>query len=164
MQIDAVIRSQYHAALAMLKQTIERCPDPVWTVPTTTQPFWHIAYHTLFYTHLYLQPSAAEFVPWERHREEYEFMGPLPWPPHRLPAIGDPYAKADVLDYLAFCAAEVDGRVIALDWDAPSGFDWLPFSKFELQLYSLRHLQHHTGELGERLGQQQVQINWVGRG
>jgi hypothetical protein len=27
-----------------------------------------IAYHALFYTHLYLQPAEADFVPWEHHR------------------------------------------------------------------------------------------------
>jgi hypothetical protein len=35
--------------------------------------------------------------------------------------------------------------------DAASGFDWLPFNRFELHLYNMRHLQHHTGQLTERL-------------
>jgi hypothetical protein len=41
--------------------------------------------------------------------------------------------------------------VLSLDFDAPSGFFWLPFSKLELQLYNIRHVQHHTGQLIDRL-------------
>ncbi len=37
--------------------------------------------------------------------------------------------------------------------DADSGFYWLPFNKFELQLYNIRHIQHHTGQLTDRLRQ-----------
>jgi hypothetical protein len=46
--------------------------------------------------------------------------------------------------------------------DAASGFDWLPFTKFELQLYSIRHIQQHVGELMERLGERAMEIDWVG--
>jgi hypothetical protein len=162
--ITAVIKSQFFAALSMLKQSIERCPDELWTAATSTQPFWHIAYHALFYTHLYLQPSEQAFIPWERHQDEAQFLGPLPWPPHRLPHISKPYAKTDVLDYLAFCEQQVETRIDTLDLAGASGFDWLPFNKFELMLYTLRHLQQHTGELDERLGQQGLEVDWVGMG
>ncbi len=56
-------------------------------------------------------------------------------------------------------------RTAALDTAAPeSGFFWLPFGKLELQFYNIRHLQHHTGELFERLGAVGVTLDWVGRG
>ena len=42
-------------------------------------------------------------------------------------------------------------RVPALDLDAPSGFHWLPFTKFELQVYNIRHAQHHAAQLADRL-------------
>jgi hypothetical protein len=32
----------------------------------------------------------------------------------------------------------------------------------ELQLYNIRHLQLHTGELCERLGTTGVDVEWVG--
>jgi hypothetical protein len=164
MKTHDVIRSQFHAALAMLRQTIERCPDSLWIEPTSTQPFWHIAYHALFYTHLYLQPTEADFSPWAHHRQDIQSLGKPPWSPRQQPSAEEVYTKAQVLDYLAFCADEVDAQIPALDLEAASGFHWLPFSKLELQIYSIRHLQQHNGELDERLGQQGIEIDWVGRG
>lgn len=162
MQIESVFQSQYHAALAMLRQTVERCPDSLWEVPTATRPFWHISYHVLFYTHLYLAPTDADFTPWAHHRPNYNYLGETPWSDHRMEEITQPYTKDEILAYLSFCENEVITRVRNIDPAAPSGFDWLPFNKLELMLYNLRHLQHHTGELGERLGQQGIQIDWVG--
>ena len=62
MDTKTVIKSQYLAALEMLKQAILDCPDSVWDDPEHKNRFWHIAYHTLFYTHLCLQPTESDFV------------------------------------------------------------------------------------------------------
>ena len=157
------IRSQYLAALAMLRETIVKCPDELWYADSPTAAFWRVAYHALFFSHLYLQPSERDFVPWAKHRAEYESLGPLPWPPHRMPKIGEPYSRADVLEYHDFCRDQVRAIVPALDLAAGSGFGWLPFGKLELQLYSIRHLQQHTGELAERIGARAgAEIAWVG--
>lgn len=44
-----------------------------------------------------------------------------------------------------------------------SGFKWLPVNKFELQLYTIRHLQQYAGELMERLGAgAQIDVAWIG--
>ena len=157
-----VIRSQYQAALEMLKQTITKCPQPMWDDPDDKTKFWHIAYHALFFAHLYLQDSEKTFQAWSRHREEYQFLGPLPRPPHRLPKIGEAFSQEDVLDYLAFCQQQVDERTEKLDPQAESGFSWLPFSKLELQFYNMRHIQQHTGELMERLGTRaNIDVDWI---
>jgi hypothetical protein len=90
-------------------------------------------------------------------------MGPLPWPPHKEPNIGEPYRKEEVLEYLAFCQKQVEEIVDALNLDNESGFDWLPFGKLELQFYNIRHLQLHIGQLVDRLRNVQgVGIGWVG--
>ena len=74
-----------------------------------------------------------------------------------------PYSKDEILEYLQMCWEEVDARVPSLDLGAPSGFHWLFFSKFELQLYNLRHLQHHTGQLIDRLRTvAEIGVDWVG--
>jgi hypothetical protein len=157
-----IIKSQYHASLEMLRQAIVKCPESLWQNPEYQNPFWHLAYHAIFYTHLYLHPTADDFAPWQRHREEYEFMGPLPWPPHKEPEIGEPYTREDVLAYHELCRAQVDELVASLELDAESGFFWLPFSKLELQFYNIRHLQQHTGELCERLGATgEIEVGWV---
>ncbi|MFN8473928.1 MAG: DinB family protein [Anaerolineae bacterium] len=163
MNSSAVITSQYLAALEMLKQAVVGCPDALWDDPADTTKVWHIAYHALFYTHLYLQDTESDFTPWVKHRNEYQFIGQVPWPPHQPPQIGAPYGKDDVLEYLAFCQQQVGDRVPRLNLEADSGFDWLPFGKLELQLYTIRHLQQHTGELMERLGSKaNLEFDWVG--
>jgi hypothetical protein len=162
MNIKSIIQSQYLASLEMLKQTIDKCPDDLWNKPADTNKFWHIAYHVIFYAHLYLQPTEEDFKPWKNHREEYQFMGAVPWPPHNEPKIGEPYIKEEVLDYLAFCQTQVTEIIPHLDLHSESGFSWLPFSKLELQFYNIRHLQQHTGELAERLGNAGIDIDWVG--
>ena len=63
MNTKEVIRSQYQASLEMLAQAIFKCPQSLWADPQDKNQFWHIAYHALFYTHLYLQASEEEFPP-----------------------------------------------------------------------------------------------------
>ena len=163
MNYPEIIISQYQAALEMLKQTIAKCPDSIWNSSNDRTKFWHIAYHALFYTHLYLQDSEQAFTPWPKHRQEYQFIGQVPWPPQAPPQIGAAYDQDSVLEYLAFCQRQVAERVPQVNLEAASGFDWLPFGKLELQLYTIRHIQQHTGELMERLGTRaDVEIDWVG--
>ena len=67
MEVKDVIRSQYLASLAMLKQAIIKCPQSLWNDPRDKDKFWFKAYHAIYYAHLYLQVSRAEFVRWEKH-------------------------------------------------------------------------------------------------
>lgn len=153
---DAII-TQYHAALEMLKQAILACPESLWRNPADHNKFSQVAYHALFYTHLYLLESESAFQFWSGHREEYRLSGDEPT------ASSETAAKATVLEYLAFCQDTVIAQVSTMTLDAPSGFDWLPFNKFELQLYSIRHIQHHVGELMERLGSRAgIELDWIG--
>jgi hypothetical protein len=164
MVLKTVVESQYIAALEMLRQAISKCPDTMWNDQAYKNRFWHVAYHALFYTHLYLSVSGEEFSSWERHRDEYQYMGPMPWPPHKEPEIGEPYGKDEVLEYHALVTKVVRETVPVLDLEAAeSGFSWLPMGKLELQFYNIRHLQQHTGELCERLGTQaSIDVDWVG--
>ena len=163
MSVHDVIKSQYLAALEMLKLTIVECPPAVWDDPVDRNRIWRVAFHALFYTHLYLQDVEQDFTRWEKHRGQAEFLGKLPWPPHDEPKIEEPYSKEEILEYLAFCQKVVDSKVTALKLEAPSGFYWLPFDKLELQFYNIRHLQQHTGELSERLGSRMgIDLAWVG--
>ena len=164
MDILSIFRSQYYATLAMLKQAISVCPADLWDDHQDRNRFWHLSYHALFYTHLYLSTSDDKFVAWDNHREDYQFLGLKPWPPHDLPQIGEPYTPEETLAYLDFCWKYVDAQLTELNLEAPSGFSWQPFNKFELQIYNIRHLQQHTGELMERLGSRaQIDVNWVGK-
>jgi hypothetical protein len=164
MSVVKAFRSQYFSSLEMLRDAIDRCPPALWNDPEAKNRFWHVAYHALFYTHLYLQESEQSFVAWTGHRQNQQFLGPLPWPPHAEPEIGEPYTREELLDYAALCRKEVETRLSGLDLEAASGFSWIPFNKTELQMYNIRHLQHHTGQLIDRLRTRGgIQVNWVGR-
>ncbi len=50
-----------------------------------------------------------------------------------------------------------------LNLEVESGLYWLPLNKAELQIYTIRHLQQHAGELMERLGSRAgIDVDWVG--
>jgi hypothetical protein len=142
---------QYLATLAMLKKAIEDCPAELWLDSKYTNRFWHIAYHSVFYTHFYLHASEAAFQPWMKHRKNSNYLGVPPGSSHEAQTTPEPYTRQEVLEYHAFCCDEVKAKVPAVPLDAESGFSWLPFNRFEVHLYNLRHLAHHTGQLADRV-------------
>ena len=148
MDTKQVIQSQYLAALAMLRQAIEKCPEDVWYDPNEKFRVWSKAYHTVLYVHLYLQNAEKDFVEWEKHHD---------------PDGDVPFSKEEVLEYLAFTEKQVAERVPVTDLDADSGFHWYPVNKLELQFINIRHIQQHTGELYETLGiREGAELRWVG--
>ena len=158
MTLQTTLKSQYYASLAMLRQAIDACPAELWTSDRYVNPFWQVAYHTLFYTHLYLQPAEADFVPWEHHREGHHRFG------SEGPASPVPYSVEEIQSYWRHCQDMVDSAVDRLDLtSAESEFYWYQMPKLEHQFVNLRHIQHHTGQLADRLRQEADQgVEWVG--
>lgn len=152
MDFDKNIQSQYLASLAMLRQVIVDCPDSLWNDTTYQNVFWHLAYHALYYTHLYLHPGLQAFVPWAKHRPEL----------HRFSTAGEAYSRAEVLELYEIVCRDIPRLVTNASLEEPSGFDWLPFNRLETHIYNIRHLHQHVGELCERLGAQQSSaIRWT---
>jgi hypothetical protein len=155
MDLSPILISQYLASLEMLKQTITLCPQSLWNVPSDKNRFWQVAYHTLFFTHLYLGESEAAFTPWSKHREG--------WEDFPAPENGEFYDKDTILEYLAFCQQEVADRVPRLNLESREGFEPRTYTRAELQIYSIRHIMQHAGELMERIGARTgAHIDWVG--
>lgn len=165
--LRSILKSQYHASLAMLRSTIERCPPGVWVAAGHANAFWQVAYHTLYFGHLYLQLNEAAFQPWERHQGGVQhpdgLTGPAD-PASTLPVMPRPYSQADVLAYWGICDRMVDAAVEAMDLDATeSGFPWYGVSRLEHQLINIRHIQHHTAQLADRLRDAaDIGTRWVG--
>lgn len=158
MTIHEMIQRQYHATLSMLGNSIKNCPADLWNKGSHKNKYWHIAFHTLFYTHLYLANSVEDFKPWEKQRKGYQYLKPKQAEPLQA------YSQDELLDYLGLCHKEVDTKVPLLDLDALSGFEWLPFTKLELQFYTIRHIAHHTGQLIDRLREEaDLSSDWVGK-
>lgn len=158
MDIKSALKRQYLAGLAMLKECVERCPADVWTSGTHPRKFWRIAYHVLFYTHLYLQPNEEAFQPWIKHRQH----APSLW--SDIDSV-DAYSPDDILSYIGFIETNVSDWVDHLDLDAPeTGFDWYPnMTKLDHQMMNLRHLQGHIGQLSEILmaNDSELEIEWT---
>jgi len=156
MEIEAALKIQYHAGLEMLKLAIKKCPEPLWTSGSENRPYWRIAYHTLFYTHWYLEVDQKDFVRWEFDEKEMASLWAKP-PSETV------YTKQQLLAYWEICIAKVDGAIDAMDLTAvKSGFPNYPISKMEHQLVNLRHLQHHVGQLSELLLAVRVDVRWLG--
>jgi uncharacterized damage-inducible protein DinB len=152
MSIISSIQSQYHAAFNMLENAIKDCPVSLWQDNSYQNKYWHIAFHTLFYSHLYLSESKEAFIFWKKYKENA----------HQLNVTVEPYSQQEILEYLELCRKQVDERIPLIDLDAPAGFSWLPMNRLELLLYNLRHIQHHTGQLIDRLrGKAKVSSNWM---
>lgn len=153
MDLVAILISQYLASLEMLKQTISECPESIWNAPGDKNKFWQVAYHAIYFVHEYLADSYDAFTPWVKHREVYDFDESR---------IFEPYDKDTILEYLAFCQQHVAERVPQLKLAEPEGHG-RSMTTLELQIYSIRHLMQHTGELMERLGGRTgAEIDWVG--
>ena len=156
MDIPAILISQYQASLEMLKQTITQCPESIWDAASDKNKFWQVAYHALFFTHEYVQDSEEALTPWIKHRDGYEDFEGL--------QVLEPYDKDTILEYLAFCQQHVAERIPQLNLEEPEGHHGDRYLlTMELQIYSIRHIMQHTGELMERLGAQtEAHIDWVG--
>ena len=159
MDLKRALKGQYHAGLAMLRETIEKCPEDLWVSGEHPRNPWRIAYHAIFYTHLYLMTSEEAFQPWDKHREHIRKL----WiDEEEPPPVEAPYTKEETLEYLEMVNAAVDGWVDAVDLESTaSGFSWYSIPKLDHQLLNVRHLQGHVGQLSELVMATGADLDWV---
>ena len=177
MNIKDALKEQYHASLAMLVDCIEKCPDDLWTSPSRKdqdgdryciRSFWRIAFHGIYFTHLYFGQSVDAFQPWPGRRKDYfEGMWHEPWEiePFEFPEDADPTTKRELLDYIAYVDGILDSTIDNLDLDSEeSGIPWYKnFGKLSHELLTLRHLQGHVGQLSELLLAREIDTDWISR-
>lgn len=157
------ITGQLAAALAMLGETIEKCPEAHWDSPVAKYPFWMVAYHTLCFADVYLSKDDGSWV---------AQTGPVGFHPAGRAELDEEYPsrrfeRAELLGYLEFCRrklAETLDAETGASLAGPSGFPRLKFSRAELHLYNLRHIQHHTGQLTAFLRRHGVETGSVKSG
>lgn len=156
MELRQALKNQYHLGFQMLRDCIERCPDDFWESGKHPRNFWRIAYHTIHFTHMCLQPSLGKFRKWPAHLKDVQHL----W---GRPPVHPAYEKSEVLLYLDFVDQGVDSDLDNLNLDSlTSGFPLFKMSKIELILLNLRHLQGHIGQLQELLMGQGVEVGWAG--
>jgi hypothetical protein len=164
MEIVAALASQYHAALKTLRLAIERCPDGAWADRADgPAACWRVAYHTLYFTHLYLSVDETSFVPWAKHRQQAVDLDAGEGSDY---ADIPPYTRDQILTYWRDCDAMVDTALRTLDLASPSsGYSWYAVPKLEHQIVNIRHIQHHAAALSTRLRLGSgVRVPWVKMG
>lgn len=153
--IGDALKGQYRAGLAMLEEAVTLLSDDQWANDGHPNSPWQLAYHVLYFTHLYLQRTNTDFVPWPGHQSGVQHEDGIAGRHDEnsdLPLLPAPYSRQKVLEYAAFLEARIDGYVDAMDLASPdSGFPWYQVSKLEHQIINVRHLHHHVAQLADRV-------------
>jgi hypothetical protein len=167
MLLQQSLKSQLRASLKTLKLTIDQCPDEIWNLRSDGRnTYWRVAYHALFFAHMYLSKDLKSFVPAAIHVEGMQDLGdevdnngkPLP--------NGNTLTRQQMLDYYEQIDSMIDPAIDSFDLTSlDCGFYWYTCSKLEHQFVNMRHIQHHAAALSMRLKTHRGKpVAWVGTG
>ena len=155
--------NQFHATLAMFGNTIDQCPPDQWHAKIARLTFNQAAFHALFFTDVYLGPDLKSLREQPFHHEHAAVFADYEELEDRAPQAG--YEKSFIQAYVLHCkekAARVINSESPEDLQRRPGFDWQDFSRAELHVYNLRHLQHHAAHLSLHLRRNTaVDVPWV---
>lgn len=136
---------QFGATIDMIENAIVLCPESLWN---NKLKYWYSAYHTVFYLDYYLSYDPENFMP------------PPPFTLSELDPKGSyperPYAKEELLEYIEYARKKCFHFIAELtDEKAHERFvnAYRNYTRFEIALYNLRHVQHHVGQLNLLLRQ-----------
>lgn len=162
-----VIGRQFAAAIQTMRAAIEACPDDLWDDREGGSPFWHIAYHVMYYVDLYLSDDDKSFEPRPFHRENAHFL-PGDYGDYAgiVTTPGYSFSKPQLLDYADHCLEKCD-EVFAKLTDEQAlkrcGFWWYELNVGEFLLNNLRHAQHHAGQLALLVRRHaDIGVEWLG--
>ena len=144
--------NQFEAALRTLLASVELCPDDAWNEPVIEYRFCQVVFHTLFFTDYYLGRVEGDFKRQSFHQANRDFFREYEELEPRLPV--QLYERSAIVTYVAHCRAKALAAIGAEDeasLAAPCGFTRRAFSRAELYVYTLRHIQHHAAQLILRL-------------
>jgi len=137
---------QFGASIDMLENAIKLCPDEFWS---TEKKFWYITYHCLFWLDYYLTLEPYEFSPPPSYTlSEFDPSGVIP---DRV------YSKEELFSYLEYNRKKCYDLVTTLTEEIANSRwinDYKNYSVFEILLYNMRHVQHHSAQLNLLLRQE----------
>jgi hypothetical protein len=97
---------------------------------------------------MYRQANLESFKLRHGHQTSVQYQNGVAGPARQdsnLPLIPEPYSIAQALRNSSICDNMADAATDSFDLNDPnSGFTWYSCSKFEHQIISVRHLQHHA--------------------
>jgi uncharacterized damage-inducible protein DinB len=148
----------------MMHHCIDACPPEHWEGKIANSTFRQVAYHTLFFVDLYLSPSEDSFQLRDLHQHGGDERGPT---------VSLGLSQPQTLSYLSICREKAIQTLTSETADSlqgPSGFSYRKFSRGELHIYNIRHIQHHTGQFSAFLRRVEPTLTdykllpWVGSG
>jgi hypothetical protein len=161
-----LITSQYEAVLSTLNACVDRCPEQAWNRPVVNYKFCQVVFHTLFFTDYHLGQSEEPFRQQAFHRAHADVFHDYEELEDHAPVLL--YERAWTRIYLDHCrkkAREVVMSETRESLNARTGFARKPFSRAELHVSNIRHVQHHSAQLSMRLRLDfQIDIPWFGSG
>lgn len=163
---QTVISRQFAAAIQMIRMAVEACPDDLWDDRSNGSPFWHIAYHALFYTDFYLTENVDVFKPMEYHIDKANMLPTIGEDGGVITTPATAFTKEQLLDYCDYCLqkeSEVFETLTNEQALERCGFWWYELNIGEFLLNNLRHAQHHAGQLSLMLRRYaDTGIDWLG--
>jgi len=142
----------------MLENAIKACPEGQWD---GSSRFWYIAYHTTFWTDYYLSDTPLE--------KDYRPPAPFDlseFEDGRLPE--RVFDKTEVLSLLHHGRKRLQKQLKDSTtedlMEKRFTSEYKNFSLFEMLLYNMRHVQHHTAQLNLLIRQGgNTPPDWVSR-
>ena len=160
------LASQTFAALAMLKDCIDRCPEKDWLESHGDYPFSRVVFHALFDCDYHLSDNQEQFMGQAFHANNRESFGDYEELEDRSPRIL--HDRDFLRRYHEHCVEKVErGFATRTDEEllVPNADIRGNMTKLERAVNVVRHLQHHAAQLGLRLqfitGEE---MEWVSRG
>lgn len=151
--ISEIIASQYKASLGMLRQALEKVPAQQWNNENFNNPTWQLAYHTLWATKFYFGANPESYIPFTKAIEGAESLGGTQdWENSDTDVSNEGFhTKDELLHFMDVLEDDLLQSIEALALHETSGFEWYPYTRLEMHINSIRHIQHHTAQIIERL-------------
>lgn len=154
--MKTILWNQFGAAIDMLENAVAECPDSLWN---DSSQFWYKAYHCIFFLDYYLSEDADNFMPPKPFTlSEFNPDGEMP---ERV------YSKEELITYINFCREKCRKLISALsEENLKKRFknQYMDYSRLEIILDNMRHVQHHTGQLNLLIRNSgDIPPDWVSR-
>jgi hypothetical protein len=164
-----LIAGQFEASLSTLNHCIAWCPDDIWIARVARHRFCQVAFHVLYFADFYLSPDPEAFEGQPFHLAHPNLFGALGRDEEPLEASGDGvYPRADLEAYAEYCRRKAVEVITAETEEmlcAPAEFLRRRFSRAELHVYNIRHIQHHAAQMIMRLRlDTDVDVPWISSG
>ncbi|MDP3180052.1 MAG: DinB family protein [Spirochaetaceae bacterium] len=164
--LDDLVIHQFEAAMCTLNQCIAHCPEEHWNAPHFDSPFCRVLFHVLIFTDIYLGRDEEAIKTQEFHLATKAMFRDYEELEDREPV--QTYSLEEIRKYFDFCLAKGREEIAKESEESlrgASGFSFRKFSRLELYVYLIRHIQHHAAQLGLRLQKEAGrELSWVGSG